>query len=104
MMWLSGSNALREFAAGRGKLAFRTSLLLAALAADFALAQSIAPIDQGRLKEGSVSPRGSSTNTATVSSASITVSKSAFVDGQNVCGAIRITRSEERRVGKECRL
>ena len=73
MMWLSGSSGLRGRAAGRGTLAFKTSLLFAALCTNMALAQSTAPVYPARLKAGSVSARGSSTNTAAVSSASITV-------------------------------
>ena len=56
-----------------------------------AFAQSAAPIYPGRLEEAGAPAEGSPTNTAAASSASITVSKTAFVDGQNVCGAIRIT-------------
>jgi hypothetical protein len=65
--------------------------LLAALSADAVRAQSIAPVKQGRLTEGSVRIKGSPTNVAVLGAASVKVSKTAFVDGQNVCGAIRIT-------------
>jgi len=55
-----------------------------------ALAQRTAPIYKGRLKAAGVPAESSPTNAVAVA-AGVEVSKTAFIDGQNVCGAIRIT-------------
>ena len=69
----------------------RILLLTIVLAPNHTLAQSVAPIYEGRLK-GDASIESSPTG-AGAGAASVEVSKTAYIDGQKVCGEIRIKNS-----------
>jgi hypothetical protein len=72
-----------------GILALQISLSVVTLPAKDALAQRAFDY-QGRLTDGRSPAKSSLTNVAAANSTGVEVIKTAFVDGQNVCGAIRI--------------
>jgi len=66
------------------------SLICAAMSTDMAFAQARAIGDLARLMQNRQPAKDPSVNVAAVSGPSIDVSKTASVNGQNVCGVIRI--------------
>ncbi len=75
------------------RLTWVPSLLLAALSADLALAQSRFAPYSGTAEKSGASDGSGQISAVVVSGPNLRVSKTAFVDGHEVCGVIRITNS-----------